>query len=500
MNKNLKKIIAVALTLSALSAAAPASMSNCNLLTTKVYADSSDYRLTDIDVETVSGGNDVSLYEKKNYKNKLDNSSTLESEYYGKVSSGKSKIKIDVEKNESSSQVRIFKGSKHYDEGDEISLSSGENTIYICVYDKDKNKDDMTKSNCEKKYTLRITRGSSSSSDDDDDNSDNVYLKSLSVRDNNDNDLSIDFSKKTRTYNLNVKSSVDEIEIKAKPDADSDDYDDYTVTIDDNSVDEDDNWKRKVDLKKGKNKIVITVEDDDSNKRSYTLNVNRGEVSSTSDSIYLDSLKVGATDLTLSENKKEWNLKFGSDAKRVSIIAEPKSSDYTVTIDGDTVDDTDSYKKLVELEEGEVKTYKVKVKNASGTEQTYTLNLGRGDVDSSKFPQINTAVNNNTNTNTNTNNNATSNVQPQVQMKAGWNKDNATGVWYLCDFNGNKLTGWHQMNGKWYYMDPSTAIMKTGWVQSPASGAWYYLDESGAMVTNTYVGIYRIGPTGEWIQ
>lgn len=498
MNKNLKKIIAIALTVSAVSAVAPASIANYNLLTTKAYASSSDYRLTDINVETVSGSNDVDLYEKSSYKNKLDNDSTLENKYYGKVSSSKSKIKIDVDKEESSSQVKIFKGSKSYDEGDEISLSSGENTIYICVYDEDKDEDDMTKSNSEKKYTLVITRGSSSSSDDDESDSDDVYLKDISVYDKDDNDINVDFSKSTNSYNLKVKSSVDEVEIKAKPDADEDEYDDYTVTIDGTEVDDDDNWKHTVDLKKGKNKIEIVVEDNDDNKRTYTLNITRGDVATTSDSIYLDSLSVGATNLTLSETKKDWNLKFDSDTKKVAITADPKSADYTVTIDGSTVDDGDSYKKTVELEDGEVKTFKVKVKNTSGTEQVYTLNIGRGDVANSKFPVINTTANN-TNTNSGSTNTNTT-VKPQGQIKTGWVPDSATGNWYLYDLSGNKLTGWHQMNGKWYYMDPVTTAMRTGWVQSPASGLWYYMDESGAMVTNTYIGGYKIGPSGAWIQ
>ncbi|WP_144395775.1 cadherin-like beta sandwich domain-containing protein, partial [Pseudomonas sp. Kh7] len=89
-------------------------------------------------------------------------------------------------------------------------------------------------------------------------------------------------------YNVKVKSDIDEITIKAKPEDT-----DYSVEIDDYSVNEDDNWKHTVDLKKGKNKIVITVEDDDDNKRTYTLNITRGEVAATSDSIYLDSLSVG---------------------------------------------------------------------------------------------------------------------------------------------------------------------------------------------------------------
>lgn len=512
MNKNIKKVIAIVLTISGISAVTPASISNYNPIITGVYASSSDYRLSDINVETVSGNNDVTLYEKSSYKNKLNDSETLESKYYGKVSSGKSKIKINVDKENSSSKVKIFKGSKSYDEDDEISLSSGKNTIYICVYDESKDEDDMNKSNGEKKYTLEIKRGSSSSSSSSDD--DNVYLKNISIYDNNDNDVNVDFSKSTNTYNLKVKSSVDEVEIKAKPDADEEDYDDYTVRIDDVEVDDDDSWKHKVELKKGKNKIVIEVEND-SDKRSYTLNITRGDVSSTSDSIYLDSLSVGATNLTLSETKKEWNLKFDSDAKKVAIVADPKSADYTVTIDGDEVDDDNNYKKTVELEEDKVKTFKVKVKNTSGTEQVYTLNLGRGDVKSSDFPVISTSSNtvtNNNNNNSSTNNtvNATitndwvfTNGNWQFNdisgnpIKNAWKYYEKNGQLYYLDEYGNMATYWKSIGGNWYYFGYDGA-RKTGWQFD--GKAWYYMDASGIMLSNTYIGRYRLGASGAWIQ
>ena len=66
--------------------------------------------------------------------------------------------------------------------------------------------------------------------------------------------------------------------------------------------------------------------------------------------------------------------------------------------------------------------------------------------------------------------------QPAPVAKTGWQKDATTGTWTLYDAVGTQLTGWQLVGGKYYYMDPSTGVMQTGWVKSPASGKWYYMD------------------------
>lgn len=98
---------------------------------------------------------------------------------------------------------------------------------------------------------------------------------------------------------------------------------------------------------------------------------------------------------------------------------------------------------------------------------------------------------------------------------AGWLKLN--GSWYFLGANGTRLSGWQKdgSSGLWYYMDNSTGVMKTGWLQdgdkwyylkpneggpqgSMATG-WvtidgkkYYMNASGVMVT----GWYEVG--GKW--
>ena len=515
MNKNLKKTIALALTLSAFAAISPAT--DYNLLSTKVYAASSDYELTDISVED-SSGDDVDLYDKSSYKNKLDNDDDLKSTYYGKVKSSRSKVKFDIDKNEGT--VKIFKNnsSKAYDDDDEISLSSGKNTIYINVYDDDTEEKDMKRNkNYEKQYKIIIQRGSSNDDEDDNDN-DDIYLDDISLSEG-----SLSFSKNTTTYNVKVDDDVDEITIKAEPD----DEDEQTVRIDGSKVDEDDEWEKEIDLKKGKNKIEVTVEDDDDNKRTYTLNITRGQVSTTPDTIYLDTLKVGATDLTLSEDKKENNLKFKSSTKKVQICADPKDSDYEVTIDGTEVDSKDGYKKNVDLEDGKVQSFKVKVKHSSGTEQVYTINIGRGDdLKASDFPTISTGITNsntsnnnstNTNTNINTNNGQSSNItvgnnanankwvtvngkwqfndSKGAPLKSQWHYDSNYGKEYYLAQYGNMATGWLMLIGEWYYLG-SDGGKKTGWQYD--GSAWYYMDGRGVMLKNTVIGGYRLQANGAW--
>ena len=44
------------------------------------------------------------------------------------------------------------------------------------------------------------------------------------------------------------------------------------------------------------------------------------------------------------------------------------------------------------------------------------------------------------------------------------------------------LTGWHKIDGKWYYLDPN-GIMLTEWLKDDSSGDWYYLSPNGDMVS-----------------
>ena len=52
--------------------------------------------------------------------------------------------------------------------------------------------------------------------------------------------------------------------------------------------------------------------------------------------------------------------------------------------------------------------------------------------------------------------------------------------WTLERKDGTLLTGWQQVNNKWYYLNPN-GTMATGWINIESN--WYYLDSAGAMQT-----------------
>jgi lysozyme len=83
--------------------------------------------------------------------------------------------------------------------------------------------------------------------------------------------------------------------------------------------------------------------------------------------------------------------------------------------------------------------------------------------------------------------------------------------WCLLDENtGNLLTGWQQVEGKWYYLNPN-GTMLTGWLQD--KNKWYYLLEEsnasqgqykGEMVSGCTMTIkdkeYSFDSSGAWIE
>ena len=71
---------------------------------------------------------------------------------------------------------------------------------------------------------------------------------------------------------------------------------------------------------------------------------------------------------------------------------------------------------------------------------------------------------------------------PTGYMVTGFLK-RANGDWVYADSEGALVGGWVRDGAYggpyWYYMDPATKVMRTGWVAD--RGSWYYLTDSGAM-------------------
>ena len=302
MNKNVKRIVAMALAIGTVSAVAPAT--NFNLLSTKAYASENE----DGDLESLElsddDGDTIKLYEDSDYDDRIDEDEVEDGEtYYAKTSSDTISVDID---GPSDKYVKIFKGTssstKGKDVGDDISLSDDSTTtIVIKVYGEDvedetvrNDDDDDDEYDLQSTYKVKVkytgddedSEDSEDSDDEDSDDYDDIYLEKLSV-----DGKTISLSDSKVNYSYDVASDVDEVTIKATPEDD-----DYDVSIDGEDVDDDDNYKTTVDLDKGANKFEIEIEDDDDNERVYTVTINRGTTSSTGTSA--TTTPSTATDIT----------------------------------------------------------------------------------------------------------------------------------------------------------------------------------------------------------
>lgn len=81
-------------------------------------------------------------------------------------------------------------------------------------------------------------------------------------------------------------------------------------------------------------------------------------------------------------------------------------------------------------------------------------------------------------------------------MQTGWQY--LGNKWYYLRSSGAMATGWYQEGSTWYYLNASNGDMKTGWFQ--VNGNWYYAYSSGALAVNTTVDGYSVNYNGEWIQ
>lgn len=330
MNKNLKKIVAIALTVSAFNAIAP--VGNLNFITTQAEAATGD--LTSIKLKT-SDGSTIKTYSDDDYKSKNevdDDEMDDKGTYYAKTSSDKIKISTS---GVTSSHVRIFKGKSSSTKGvktsSTIELSSGSTTtLTVRTYDEDpgtvKYSDDSFKS----EYIIKVKCTASSSDTTEEENGD-VYLKSITLSDG-----TLSFSKSTSVYNVNVAESVSEVKITAKPDCDSDEYDDYEVTIDGTTVDEDDKFRKTVSLNKGKNEIKITVEDDNEEKRTYTVNITRGQTTTNNgnNSNNNSSTTAKVSQWVQANGKWQYNDAIGNPVKNSWFYDRNYSKNYYLQADG----------------------------------------------------------------------------------------------------------------------------------------------------------------------
>lgn len=83
-------------------------------------------------------------------------------------------------------------------------------------------------------------------------------------------------------------------------------------------------------------------------------------------------------------------------------------------------------------------------------------------------------------------------------MITGWNPEE--GTWRYYDSTGRRSFGWVLTDSIWYYLDPSSGLMQRGWVA--VHGTWYWFDDSGAMAIGSRSingGIHHFAASGAWI-
>ena len=532
MNKNVKRIIAMAVAIGTASAVAPAT--SINLFTTKVYAATTNtYTTLDSLKLTSSSGSNIKLYSDSGYgsSDKVDDDEiSPDDTYYAKTSSDTINVEID---GPSTKYVRVFKGTSSSTKGKKISSDisiSDTTTIVIKVYgeepDSDVRYDDDTDYDILNTYKIKVKytgSDSSSSSDSSADDYDDIYLDKITI-DGDD----VNISESEVNYSYNVASDVDEVTIKAVPE----DEDEDTVEIDGNDVDSSDKYKQTVSLDKGENKIEIKVTNDNDDERVYTLKINRGTSTSNTtstttaddyDSIYLDKVSVDGNTIELSKSKINYSYKVASDVNEVIVRAVPEDEDEdTVEVNDDEVDSSDKYKKTVSLVKGDNKI-KIDLTNQDDEERIYTLNITRGtstadttttttavsspstatDVTPAKvsqWVQTNGVWRYNDATGNAVKNSWIQNyyVQADGSMATGWLSNN--GGWYYLGTDGAKKIGWQTVNGVWYYLDSSVdGKMKIGWMKD-TNGKYYYLNSDGSMAHNITIQGYKLGSDGAWIK
>ena len=99
-------------------------------------------------------------------------------------------------------------------------------------------------------------------------------------------------------------------------------------------------------------------------------------------------------------------------------------------------------------------------------------------------------------------------LDPESEGKRlyGWRKISEKWYYFGSAEDGAMRSGWQKICGKWYYLGNATdGAMKTGW--QLISGKWYYLFPEnnpyggtyGAMASNQMIGNYYVAPSGEWV-
>lgn len=401
------------------------SLGYMNLETTIAYA--SSYELTDLQMET-PGGNDINLYEKDNYTREINSNESLESTYYAKILSDRSKVVFRT--SGFSGTVKIFKdrNKKVYDEGDEIPVLTGKTTFYIRLYD---TYDEQKTNDCKREYRVTVKRYTSEQEEEiKNDDQSNIYLQTLEL---DYGDIPLSFDRLKSTYNVKVDADVKSIAIKAEPEDGS-----TTVKINNIAVDENNDYKKMINIDRGNNVIEISLSQSDEEKRKYILNINRTE-----NPVVINE-NTNTTDNKITENNKT-NIEEKN--KSENNISDDKSPNKWIKV-SDKWRYSDSYGNPIKNTWFYDNNYK----------KTYYFNN-------------------------------------EGNMVAGWL--NLNNDWYYLNNDGSMQTGWKQIGYNWYYLNYD-GKMKTGWFKDSDGKYYYFYQSTGVMAHDTTISGYKLGSNGAW--
>lgn len=433
MHKKIKHIIAVTLVIGTISSALPAN--NFILGITKAYAatyaGASNGELSSLTLSK-STGNEIEL--RDSYSGD-ESSLTGKSDYYIELK-GADGFEIAAEVKGSGYVVKQFTSADKTEKGEEVGkyteINSTYSNIYLRTYKSEAAYNDAYDngdvSDCEKTYIIHVEKPVVNSEKEED--TDHAYLRGIYLSNGN-----IDFSKKETSYNINVDENVKEILVRATPEDDDD-----IVEINDSSV-EDNNYEKTIKLDKGNNAIKVYVKNDDDDI-TYTLNVYRGNTSTTA----------------VSTNKN-------SDAQTFTIQSDTNKLNAWQRINGKWkyIDGTG-----------------VAIKNQWWFDKNTGKNYYLKDDGEMAIGWL-------------SDNNNWYYFNQSGEMQTGW--VNIDKNWYYLNKSGTMKMGWLEDSaGNWYYLDNSGA-MKTGWVEN-SNGKWYYLDSTGKMIINSTVSGYILGSDG----
>lgn len=261
MNKKIKRILAVALIISAFWAIEPAKYTN--LMITKAYA-ADNLGISNLEICRDTSSAAVRMYSNVDYSTPVSFKSD-NAKYYAKLYRyvNEFNIRADVDSGYTVKVIDKSDGDKEYSLEDGISIKQLETkTIRVEIT---KNDDLSTKS-----FTLRVFReGEDGNSSVGEDTNNDIYLRDVTLSHSGDN-IKLDFKPEIDTYNVNVDENVNNMKIEVSQNDKID-----KIRINDISLAEKDDYKKIVTLNEGKNQILLTVKNYD-NERTYTINVTRG--------------------------------------------------------------------------------------------------------------------------------------------------------------------------------------------------------------------------------